>query len=184
VEQRSRLSAAPPPSPTPQDGGVGANLVDDHAIPAAERLLRICKTPMQVSLDRRTNTYVLSDQIFAALGPGCSVELCSHYEAAGETLATRVAEAGGAFAAVTVTAEKVRATAVSGDPKNATELLKVAFTPIRPGGQYAPNPYHGDIFPPTKGSSNKALTRASSTVVPVDQVAAAAAYAKRVGNPG
>jgi hypothetical protein len=79
---------------------------DEPEISDAEILYRFCKTGNQVS-QTEDGQYVLSTQIFSALGPGCSVEVRSLIERGGVSLVER-AQKNGAFATVSISAGDVR----------------------------------------------------------------------------
>jgi hypothetical protein len=164
---------------TPQPAGAAA-LTNDPAIGDGEFLLRHCKTWSQVVYDQRAQEFILSDQLFAALGPGASIELESLYTADGHSSADRVAATPNAFAAVTVTAgvaRGIRLRDAKGKPTDQT--LRVAYTPLAADQAGGPNPYHGDIAPKLSGSVNRQLSAAAVAVVAIDQAVAAAVHAAR-----
>jgi hypothetical protein len=152
---------------------------DDKEITDDEVLYRHCKTASQVSLNRDNGTYVLSNQVFAGLRGGCSIEIKSLLDRDGQTPEMRV-HANDSFALVSITAGEVRTIEYTSD-KKPMKGLSVAFTPIAGDQHVRANPYHGDIFPEPKESAKKALTRKAVEVVPVNQVRAAIEYAKKAG---
>jgi hypothetical protein len=151
---------------------------DDQEIAEDEVLYRHCKNYVQVSLNRDTGEYVLSDQVFTELHGGCSVEIESLIQRGSDTARSRY-DHHNAFAIVSVTVGEVRSLEYGDKGAKGTKGLNVAYTPIDNGAPGGPNPYHADIFPLPRGSAQKALKRKMRNVIPIDQARAAIEYAKK-----
>lgn len=152
--------------------------VDDPAISDDEVFIRICKNPSQIAYDKATSTYVFSDQLFSALGPGCSIEFVSSFapQANEHRVALSPSGAGHVQLAVGAVRKVPRA------DKEAT-MLGVAYTPLSAAEQGGPNEHHGDIFPPASGGAYKKLRKLCLSLVVQDQTLAAQLYLQSRGRP-
>tara|TARA_R110000868_G_scaffold3977_2_gene24245 strand:+ start:1879 stop:2373 length:495 start_codon:yes stop_codon:yes gene_type:complete len=155
---------------------------DDLSIGGGEMLLRFCKNPYQIVKDA-DGMYILSPQVFAANGSGCSIEFESLLENEGLSAEQRAPQIN-AVAALKLLASEARGV-VNMDKNNKNpKALKVAYTPIQPDEPDGPNTFHGDIFPPATGSARKALLKIATSrayAVQLDQTVAESFYKTRKG---
>ena len=149
---------------------------DDKEISADEPFIRICKNPSQIAYDKAISQYIFSDQLFSALGPGCSIEFVSSF--APDTCESRVALNDTGAGYVQLTVGPVRTV-----PRADKELthLGVAYTPLGANDQGGPNEHHGDIFPPASSGAYKKLRKMCTSLIVQDQKLAAEMYFKLRG---
>jgi hypothetical protein len=145
----------------------GLSRTDDLAITAKERLLRHCRSPVQI-VPCEINGRKISDQAFKMKPsePGLSVDLEQLLLNQGLPTTYRYRAMPNTFAMLAVTADDARRCAggVAWTPKPAEPLLNTASATA--------NPYHGEIIKPMTSKSARDLYY-RSTVVQSDLASAA-----------
>jgi hypothetical protein len=160
--------------PQPISQNYSSELTDDKNIADSDTVIRSVKTDKHIA-HGPDGDYVISPQIFTSQGSGCSAELLSLLEAAGQGPLNSV-ERIEAIGAVSLTVADIRSTFNRYDPKTkiASQRMGVAYTPLPAGEKYAANPFHCDIIPrPVGGPGRIELFKKKRVVVPIDQAKAA-----------
>ena len=144
-------------SPEAQDYHSDAR-VDDPKIIGASRLLRHCRTPVQV-VPCPVNGQKVSDRAFVGKKgeAGVSIDLECLLIKDGHPPTHRFGAMPNTYAMIAVTADVARANSagVAWTPKPEEDL---------PGAAGAANPYHGEIITPISGGQARAIHRASETI--------------------
>lgn len=123
-------------------------LEDDLGIDSADRLLRHCRTPVQIVPDERLGMRVSSQAFVAKANETCSIDLECLMIAAGVETLSRCGVMPNTYAMVAVKAKAVRD--LGGG---------VAHTP-KPEDSTPANDFHGDIVSMTRGMSRKLIDAA------------------------
>lgn len=112
-----------------------ADLVDDPEINDESRVIRHCRTPVQIVDDALTGGKKISSQAFKAkVGEGCSVDLECLLARAGLDALARCGVMPNTYAVVALKAGQARAIGAG-----------LAYTP-KPEDDLPANDFHGDIF--------------------------------------
>lgn len=111
------------------------DLIDDEGIGDDDRVVRHCRTPVQIVDDRLTGGKRISSQAFKPKpGETCSVDLECLLIQAGHDALYRAGEMPNTHAMIAIEAGLLRA-----------QGKGVAHTP-KPAGETPVNPFHGDIL--------------------------------------
>jgi hypothetical protein len=129
-----------------------ANLVDDQEIEDKDRVIRHCRTPVQIVDDALTGGKKISSQAFKArAGEGCSVDLECLLTHVGLNALSRCGVMPDTYAMVALKAGEARAIGAG-----------IAYTP-KPQDALPANDFHGDIF--NIGKKSKALMQGAEILV-------------------
>lgn len=136
-----------------------ATRFDDLAITGQTRLIRHCRTPVQIVPCPKAGRKISSQAFKTKRGElGASVDLEESLLAAGKTAATQFGLMPNTFALIAITADNAR--------KNSAGL---AWTPKpaepeKAGYAALPNPHHAEILTPISNSQARALLDLSEIV--------------------
>jgi hypothetical protein len=129
-----------------------AALVDDREIDDEDRVIRHCRTPVQIVDDALTGGKKISSQAFKARpGEGCSVDLECLLAHVGLSSLARCGVMPDTYAMVALKAGEARAIGAG-----------LAYTP-KPEDDLPANDFHGDVF--DIGKKSKALMQGAEILV-------------------